>query len=57
LCGEKIHEEETNRCCLCKHSEKLFSGWICRKNLMAILPDMHVTYEISKGSCFENSDN
>jgi len=57
LCGEKVHEEEINRCRLCKHSRKLFSGWICKKNLMTIVPDMHIIYEISKGSCFEKDDN
>ena len=57
LCGEKIFEEEINRCCLCKNAKKLFTGWICKKKLMVILPNNHVTYKISDGSCFKNSDN
>ena len=31
-------------------------GSICRKHLMAVVPDMHVTYMERTGSCFEPTD-
>lgn len=59
-CGEKVFDVEERECRDCIHSkelagnERISGGWICRKLLMAIIPDMHVTYRIEKGSCFED---
>jgi len=53
LCGDKIYEKEINRCCLCKYSKKLWLGWVCKKKLMTIDPDMRILYKISDGSCFQ----
>jgi hypothetical protein len=53
-CGEKILGVDERECQNCTYAEKLLvGGWICNKKLMSILPDMHVTFKISEGSCFE----
>ncbi len=41
-------------CSECRHSQQLVDGWICRKHLMAITADMHVSYTESSPLCFED---
>jgi ribosomal protein L37E len=53
ICGEKVFDVEKEVCSKCKHSKKLFDGWVCCKYLMTIIPDMNVTFKIKDGSCFE----
>lgn len=52
-CGEKIYSVDHRECQDCSFSEKLIGGWICSKHLMGVAPDMHVTFKISEGSCFQ----
>lgn len=40
-------------CGECRHARELINGWICRKHLMAITANMHVTYGGSTVLCFE----
>lgn len=47
---------EARPCCDCQHYRRLVDGSICRKHLMAVVPDMHVTYMERTGSCFEPTD-
>jgi len=44
---------ETRQCKNCMFSKQLIDGWICKKHLMAITPDMRVTYKVSEGSCWQ----
>lgn len=60
-CGAKIYEIHDKPCRECRHSERLIDGWICVLHLMAITPDMNVTYKIGRtpkdgGLCFEAKD-
>lgn len=52
-CGEKVYEVEIRKCQACSHYRKNLAGSACMKHLMGVTADMHVTFEISKGSCFE----
>ena len=54
-CGEKVSEVDSRECQGCGFSRKLLTGWVCKKHLMAISPDMHVTFNISEGTCWEAS--
>jgi len=56
-CGVKVYDIETRECSGCKHASPNIGWWICRKHLMSIAHDMHVTYKISEGSCFEEFTN
>jgi len=55
-CGLKIYEVDPRECQHCAHFKDVgFPGQpraICTKHLMGVTRDMHVTYEITKGSCF-----
>jgi hypothetical protein len=54
-CGEKVYEVDKRECKDCEHffSRPLnYSG--CRKHLMAVTPDMHVTFKITDGTCWES---
>ena len=55
-CGVTVHRVETRECQGCKHfvSFGMMSGSICRSKLMAVTPDMHVTYRVVDGSCWED---
>lgn len=55
-CGEKVLDVDDSECRDCSHARKLLTGWICNKHLMAISPDMHVTFKISEGSCWTPSN-
>jgi hypothetical protein len=46
---------DPRECQHCHHSRKLHDGWICKKHLMAVTPDMHVTYDVAKGTCWEDA--
>ena len=55
-CGEKVLEIDTRECQHCESARKLLDGWICHKHLMSVSPDMHVTFKVSEGSCWEPSN-
>lgn len=44
---------ETRECQFCRHSKRLWDGWICSKHLMAITADMRVTYLAKEGTCWK----
>lgn len=48
---------EKRPCKDCRHSKKLPNvlhlAWICKKKLMQITSDMHVSYDADDGTCFE----
>jgi len=45
---------EIKPCSECKYyKNKLHDIDICTKKLMGVTPDMHVYYNIEKGTCFE----
>jgi len=52
-CGEKVLEVEWRVCRHCVHFKATDTIPICTKKLMAVLPDMHVTYYVKDGSCWE----
>lgn len=54
-CGEKILEVDWRPCRHCVHFNDKANDTppICTKKLMAVLPDMHVTYYVKDGSCWE----
>lgn len=52
-CGRKVLTVDKRECKDCIHSKKLIDGWICKKHLMSIIPNMHVTFHTEEGSCFE----
>lgn len=52
-CGIKVYDVETRKCEDCKHffSRPMnYSG--CKKHLMAVTPDMYVTFKIEDGTCW-----
>ncbi len=44
---------ETRPCKDCKQIKKDIHGHFCPKMLMAVVPDMKVSYYEEKGTCFE----
>jgi hypothetical protein len=50
-CGDKVYEVETRPCNGCHHYFYSMGGG-CRKHLMAVTPDMLVTFKISEGTCW-----
>jgi len=52
-CGEKVLEVEWRVCRHCVHFKATDTIPICTKKFMAVLPDMHVTYYVKDGSCWE----
>lgn len=49
---------ESRPCKQCKHSKNIapaspFGSWICKRWLMAITPNLRVTYDAEDGTCFE----
>ena len=61
-CGIKVHAVHDRACGECIHHKRIgadgFGGHsICRKHLMAVTTDMHVTYSLLKrdGLCFEEN--
>ena len=52
-CGKKISDVETNECKDCAHFFASTGYFGCRKLMMRVSPTMRVTFEISKGSCWE----
>lgn len=52
-CGLKVWDVDHRECKDCQHFFRSIGYTGCRKHLMAVLPDMHVTFNIEKGSCFE----
>lgn len=53
-CGAKVLEEETRPCGDCKHIKEISGSHICVKNLMGVVPTMHVMYKVTLGTCFES---
>jgi hypothetical protein len=55
-CGLKIYEVDPRECQHCAHFKDVgFTGdprSICTKHLMGVTRDMHVTYDLAKGTCF-----
>jgi hypothetical protein len=51
-CGIKVYAVDERTCDGCAHAQHLIGGWICNRHLMTIVPNMHVTYRISEGSCW-----
>lgn len=51
-CGEKIFDDESRECKDCIHFSDASGRGICKKHLMAVAPDMKVTYEIKRGTCW-----
>lgn len=51
-CGEKIYAVEERVCSECEHHKRLLGGSICAKHLMCVVPDMHVTFKLSEGTCW-----
>ncbi len=56
-CGAKVYEVESRKCNGCNRSVKVVGGWICNRHMMAISPDMRVTYKISEGTCWTPSED
>lgn len=52
-CGKKIYAIDERECSGCKHRSRLPKGSICKKHLMVVVPQMHVTYKIAEGTCWE----
>lgn len=55
-CDEKVYEVDERECkdCVSFFRRPLnYSG--CRRHLMAVSPDMHVTYKIKDGTCWKDS--
>ena len=52
-CGIKVYAVDERECQGCQHSKNLLDGWICSQHLMRITADMHVTFKIANGTCFE----
>lgn len=51
-CGVQVYDVEDRQCQDCAHSRNGFVGMTCHKHLMAITPDMNVTFNITEGTCF-----
>lgn len=54
-CGEKVLDVDHRECRDCAHYRVVVGGSVCRRHLMAVVPEMHVTYQIIDGSCFEQA--
>ena len=52
-CGTKVYAVDPRPCSGCASYSRLLSGSICRKHLMGVSADMHVTFKITEGTCFE----
>lgn len=54
-CGIKVFDVDDRECKDCVHffGSHCYHG--CGKHLMAVVPDMHVTFEIEKGTCWTGS--
>ena len=51
-CGVKAYAVDARKCQNCLHYRRLLTGSICEKHLMAVIPEMRVTYKIAKGTCW-----
>lgn len=51
-CEAKIYEVDDRPCKDCLHHRRLYSGSICTLHLMAVTPEMRVTFKIQEGSCW-----
>lgn len=51
-CGEKVFDVDDRECGGCKHYSSHGRTGICRLHLMAVSPEMHVTYKVADGTCF-----
>lgn len=54
-CGIKVLEVDDRECKNCKHFFKSADYTGCRKHLMAVTPNMNVTYKLSEGTCFQDT--
>ena len=52
-CDEKIYNVDDRECKDCIHFFKLLNYTGCKRHLMAVIPEMHVTYKIEEGTCWE----
>lgn len=48
------YKTEKRECKDCKRYRIDMWGSFCSKKLMSVIPQMHVTYKISEGTCFES---
>lgn len=51
-CGVKVYAVDERECKDCLYHESILGRSICKKHLMAVSPDMHVTFNIREGSCW-----
>jgi hypothetical protein len=56
-CGQQIYAVDDRECRDCKHYSRLPTGSVCSKHLMVVTPDMHVTFKIAEGTCWEAADS
>lgn len=54
-CGKKIYGVDERECKNCIHFFDSLGYTGCRKHLMAVSPDMHVTFKIEEGSCWSDT--
>jgi len=52
-CGVKVLDVEARQCSDCKQSQTIWGRTICNRHMMYVTPDMHVTFKVSEGSCWE----
>ena len=52
-CESQVYDVDPRECKDCRHYKRLIDGSICRKHLIAVVPDMHVMFKISEGTCWE----
>ena len=52
-CGKKVMDVESRPCKECKYHKRDIHGSSCSKLLMSVYPEMHVTYKVDEGTCFE----
>jgi hypothetical protein len=53
-CDTKVYDLESRQCNECIHFKAIpYNIPICKKKLMGVTTDMHVTYKVTEGTCFE----
>ena len=56
-CGVKVFEVEARSCGNCKHIREAFRGFYCGHHRMNVSRQMHVTYKVIEGTCFDPVKN
>jgi len=54
-CGEKVYDVEERECQDCQSFFRTINYTGCNTHLMAVSPDMRVTYKIENGTCWKGS--